>query len=349
MIVHICCSVDSWYFLTKLREKYPQELLTGFFYNPNIHPQNEYRTRLIDAKRSCDQLGISWIEGEYDLERWFAAASDLADEPEKGARCEVCFDLRLKRTAILAQELDEKQFTTTLLMSPKKDFIQLSKSANKIGNEYNLEFIFEDFRKGGGTQAQFALARQKDCYFQNYCGCCYALKKQRDQQGEFAHELSSPLDRIQDYTAARLAVYEQRYEMEFASKSAQIIKNKFLAYRLLSGSLTNENGETIDCEIAPYSVGKLNFIAELTPPSKSVMICAKKPLFVITKQFAGNNAREALELSAFDITPIFIVKTLPIGKVRIMLNAIVWEDVRENIVAKPKNLKANTDVSFHST
>ena len=92
MLVHICCSVDSHFFLEKLQADYPEEMLTGFFYDPNIHPYSEYRLRYLDVQRSCKKLGIDLIEGEYDYETWMDAVRGLEKEPEKGKRCEVCFD-----------------------------------------------------------------------------------------------------------------------------------------------------------------------------------------------------------------------------------------------------------------
>ncbi|MDR2638999.1 MAG: epoxyqueuosine reductase QueH, partial [Helicobacteraceae bacterium] len=194
MIVHICCSVDSWYFLTWIKEKYAGEAIAGFFYNPNICPRSEYLARLIDAKRCCDRLNIDFFEGEYDIDGFTFAAKGLEDEPEKGGRCAACFDLRLARTAKEAARLGEKRFTTTLLMSPKKDLAQLKTAAQTIADRYDLEFVFEDFRKNGGTQAAFALAREKEAYFQNYCGCAWGLIKQRAAQGKIAAELICPID-----------------------------------------------------------------------------------------------------------------------------------------------------------
>ena len=70
MLVHICCSVDSHFFLEKLQADFPDEKLTGFFYDPNIHPYSEYRLRYLDVQRSCKKLGIDLLEGEYDFETW---------------------------------------------------------------------------------------------------------------------------------------------------------------------------------------------------------------------------------------------------------------------------------------
>jgi len=95
MLVHICCSVDSHFFLEKLKEQFPKERLIGFFYDPNIHPYSEYRLRLLDVQRSCKKLGIELIEGEYDYQNWLKAVRGLEREKEKGERCRVCFDKRL--------------------------------------------------------------------------------------------------------------------------------------------------------------------------------------------------------------------------------------------------------------
>ena len=99
MLVHICCSVDSHFFLEKLLVDYPDEKLIGFFYDPNIHPYSEYRLRFLDVKHSCDKLGIELIEGEYDFETWLDVVSGLENELEKGKRCEVCFDRRFEVSA----------------------------------------------------------------------------------------------------------------------------------------------------------------------------------------------------------------------------------------------------------
>ncbi len=66
--MHICCAVDSHYFLEKIQEEFPDEKLVGYFYDPNIHPYSEYRLRYLDVEYSCKKLGITLIEGPYNLE-----------------------------------------------------------------------------------------------------------------------------------------------------------------------------------------------------------------------------------------------------------------------------------------
>ena len=99
ILVHICCSVDSHYFLQKLQKDYPKATLIGFFYDPNIHPYSEYYLRLLDVKRSSKLLNIELIEGEYDYNLWLEAVKGYEDEPEKGKRCSICFDRRFEVSA----------------------------------------------------------------------------------------------------------------------------------------------------------------------------------------------------------------------------------------------------------
>lgn len=193
MLVHICCSVDSHYFLKRVREQYPNEELVGFFYNPNIHPKEEYDLRLLDVKRSCKLLGVKLLVGEYDTKNWFNSIIGLEDEPEKGKRCNQCFDIRLIRSAIEAKKNNKKRFTTTLLSSPMKEQHILFYQGEKIGIDYGLEFIKIDTRSNGGTQEQIQLAKQDNLYRQNYCGCIFALAQQRNKQEKKSLEMMSDI------------------------------------------------------------------------------------------------------------------------------------------------------------
>ena len=254
ILCHICCSVDSHFFLRKLREKFPNHKIIGFFYNPNIHPYSEYHLRLLDVKRSCKMLGIELIEGEYDFESWFEVARALESEPEKGKRCEVCFDKRMIESAKKAYEIGAKYLTTTLLMSPKKDLRQLEISLNYAIKDYGLEFLALDFRKNGGTHEQFLLAKKDRLYKQDYCGCMFALKKQREQQKRFEDELCEPINGavLPNSLNSRILLYEKRLRAEESKKEYKIIKERFLNYRLLSGRILKEK-RVISSYILSYS------------------------------------------------------------------------------------------------
>lgn len=259
--MHICCSVDSHFFLQKLQLLYPKKELIGFFYDPNIHPYSEYKLRLLDVQRSCDKLGIKLIEGEYDYEGWLEAVRGLEDEPEKGKRCTVCFDNRLENTAKKAAELGIKEITTTLLTSPKKSIEQLKQNALHVEEKYSITVDTPDFRINGGTQEQFALAKKDMLYHQNYCGCLFALQKQRDSQDRLNDELMSPITAqvLPSSIEERIKLYEAVINCEKKDEKFKLKREKFLNYRLLGGLIKKGKKETISSHILFYSTLKRNY------------------------------------------------------------------------------------------
>jgi predicted adenine nucleotide alpha hydrolase (AANH) superfamily ATPase len=256
MLVHICCSIDSHYFLKKLREKLPNEPITGFFYNPNIHPYEEYMLRLFDVERSCKKYDIKLIKGEYDIENWIKAAKGFEYEKERGKRCEVCFEMRLEMTAKKAKELNEKSITTTLFMSPKKSFEQLERVSEKVACENGLKVLCFDFRKGGGTNEQFKLSREDRLYHQNYCGCMYALTDQRAAKNRVADELINPIGKetLQGSIAERTKLYEKVRRCEDSAKKFKIEKETFKNYRFLWGRVLES-----EITIHSYFIGEYEF------------------------------------------------------------------------------------------
>ncbi len=357
MLVHICCAVDSHYFLQKLKEKYPKENLIGFFYDPNIHPFSEYQLRLLDVKRSCNMLGIPLLEGEYDYEGWMDAVRGLENEPEKGARCDVCFDNRLENSAKQAAKIGEKRLTTTLLTSPKKSPQQLIDAGGLIEKKYGVKFVAPDFRKEGGTQEQFALAKRDKLYHQDYCGCLYALNKQRDQQKKLADELFSPIsgqiepESIQD----RIALYEKRIKLEEEGTDYKIVREKFLNYRLLRAYI-KQNGNVIPSYVLPFSTLKRKFtkfrivdkIEHIYFTNREEIICISLSYF---NQLIGKNyynikdiiknpplyeeeleARSKIIYNYLSLTPVIVLQNIDeTAAYQLYLDAHIYEDVREHL------------------
>ncbi|MGP1485206.1 MAG: epoxyqueuosine reductase QueH [Campylobacter sp.] len=235
MLVHICCSVDSHYFLQRLRKDFLNETIIGYFYDPNIHPYSEFLLRYEDVKRSCDKLGIELICGEYDYEFWLSGTSGLENEPEKGKRCSYCFDFRVENCVKKALEIGQKTITTTLLMSPKKDFSQLQNSLNKAVLGTNLSVVAVDYRVNGGTNEQFELAKKDKLYHQNYCGCIFGLSKQREAQKLPLSELMSDVSgrALMGGIEERLSLYKSVRECEESGKNFHLARKYFLNYRLL--------------------------------------------------------------------------------------------------------------------
>ena len=90
---------------------------TVFFYNPNIHPKREYEIRKGEDKKFCEKIGVKHIDSDYDTNKWFQRVKGLEWEPERGARCSVCFDMRFERTALYAHENGYKLFSSSLGIS----------------------------------------------------------------------------------------------------------------------------------------------------------------------------------------------------------------------------------------
>ena len=257
ILVHICCSVDSHYFLQRLREQYPDSKLMGYFYNPNIHPKAEYDLRLLDVERSCKMLGIELYEGEYDALHWLEDVRGLEEEPEKGERCVACFDSRLLRTASFAKQKGIGTFTTTLLSSPMKEREILFTQGEKIARLHNLEFIKIDVRSNGGTQAQAKLAKKDRLYRQTYCGCKFALTKQRDAQGKLSLELVENLGRqIQPASnEERLETFSRRNALEAERVPYILGKHPIMAWRNLRSTAKFE-GKSLDAYVLADSKSK---------------------------------------------------------------------------------------------
>lgn len=240
MLVHICCSVDSHYFLSELQKAYPQESFVGFFYNPNIHPKAEHDLRLSDVRRSCSMLKIPLIEGSYELENWLSSVKGQEDEPEKGARCNTCFDVRLKKSAEIAKLLGERTFTTTLLSSPMKEQETLYQQGDIIAQNNDLNFIKINVRKNGGVQKQNELAKRDNLYRQNYCGCQFALSKQRVKQDRLSLEMISELGgrALPGSIEERQKSFALRNTLESTGKSYILTQKKLRVWRLLQGKVS---------------------------------------------------------------------------------------------------------------
>ncbi|MEJ7554862.1 MAG: epoxyqueuosine reductase QueH [Aquificaceae bacterium] len=251
ILVHICCAPDAVYFLKRLREDYPESDIVGFFYDPNIHPYEEYKLRLLETKRICKELGIELYEGEYDLEGWLSAVKGYEDEPERGKRCAICFDYRLLRSLEVAKELGATHLTTTLLMSPKKEFLMLKESGQKVCQNSGIEFLALDYRKGGGTQEMFRLSKELELYHQDYCGCIYGLFKQK--KGPVQWDLVSFGGRRPGSKEELTFIKEIRLFVQGElNLSCREWEFGFLNWKVLQGKL-EVNGQTIPSFVRPYS------------------------------------------------------------------------------------------------
>jgi predicted adenine nucleotide alpha hydrolase (AANH) superfamily ATPase len=157
-----------------LQDEFEVEL---FFYNPNIHPAEEYRARLEEARKYAQKIGVEFHEYGYDSDAWFRATSGLQDEPEGGDRCEICLRMRLGKTAQFAATNGFDHFTTTMSISPHKDAAMINRLGALIADMYMSKFYTADFKKDGGFKKSAEMSREAGLYRQSYCGCVYSKKE----------------------------------------------------------------------------------------------------------------------------------------------------------------------------
>jgi len=149
---------------------------SGYFYNPNIHPQEEYELRLEETRKVAQALNFNLIEDAYDNDEWFKITEKFKDEPEKGKRCDVCYAMRLKKTAQKASELGSDVFTTVMSLSPWKKADVLNRMGKMFGHKYKINFLEANFKKKDGFRKSVELSKHHDLYRQDYCGCVYSKK-----------------------------------------------------------------------------------------------------------------------------------------------------------------------------
>ena len=146
MLLHICCAPCSTAVIERLRDEFD---ITGYFYDPNIHPEEEYIRRLEETKGLYNKLSIPLIEAQYDAEIWFELTDNLKHEPEGGKRCELCYDMRLEKAAGFAKENGFDIFTTVLSISPHKKAAVINSIGKRLSEKYCIKFYEADFKKKG--------------------------------------------------------------------------------------------------------------------------------------------------------------------------------------------------------
>ena len=175
LLLHSCCAPCAGEIMEAVAASDMET--TVFFYNPNIHPIEEYEIRKRENKRFCDQLGFEFVDVDYDKENWFKRIKGLEDEPERGDRCTKCFDMRFERSALYANENDFPLFATTLGISRWKDLDQVNDSGLRAAKPYkNLIFWDLNWRKKGGSSRMIEISKREEFYQQEYCGCVYSLR-----------------------------------------------------------------------------------------------------------------------------------------------------------------------------
>ncbi len=176
VVLHACCAPCSSAILECLVANDIRPVV--FYYNPNIFPQKEYEIRKAESKRQVSELGLDFVDGDYDHAAWLTAVRGLENEPERGLRCSACFRHRLKATALLAQQLGIGWITTTLASSRWKNKKQIDEAGLEATALVDgVKFWTQDWRKGGLTERRAQLLREGGFYNQRYCGCEFSFRE----------------------------------------------------------------------------------------------------------------------------------------------------------------------------
>jgi predicted adenine nucleotide alpha hydrolase (AANH) superfamily ATPase len=175
VLLHSCCAPCSGEVMEAMLASGVE--YTIFFYNPNIHPEREYLLRKEENIRFAEKHGVPFVDCDYDTDNWFARAKGMEWEPEKGARCTMCFDMRFDRTALYAHEHGFKVMTSSLGISRWKDMNQINASGKRAVAAYEgLSYWDYNWRKGGGADRMVEISKREEFYQQEYCGCVYSLR-----------------------------------------------------------------------------------------------------------------------------------------------------------------------------
>lgn len=171
LLLHVCCGTCGAWVPKKLSHDWEVVL---FFFNPNIHPVEEYERRLDSVRKMAEVLGFDLIEGEYEPRKWFEFVRGHASEPEGGLRCDLCFRFRLSETARYAREHGFEAFASTLTVGRRKPAARVNPVGLAVAEEFGIRFIDQDWKKGGGEDLSQLLAGEHEVYRQEYCGCVYS-------------------------------------------------------------------------------------------------------------------------------------------------------------------------------
>ncbi|MCX7944979.1 MAG: epoxyqueuosine reductase QueH [Deltaproteobacteria bacterium] len=175
ILLHICCAPCSTYSVIYLREMGFD--VVGFFYNPNIYPVDELFKRMREAESFFSKMNLDFIYDTSGVESWYKMTEKVKDRREGGIRCNICFAIRLDRTAREALNRNIEYFTTTLTISPKKSSKKIFKIGNIISKKYSVKFLEVDFKKRDGFRKSCIMSKEHNLYRQNYCGCEYSYKE----------------------------------------------------------------------------------------------------------------------------------------------------------------------------
>ena len=175
LLLHSCCAPCSGDIMLRLKESGVN--YTIYFYNPNIHPRQEYILRKDENLEFARKYDIPFIDDDYDTRNWFDEVKGQEWEPERGKRCSSCFDMRFYKTAEYASNNNFSLISSTLGISRWKDMNQINQSGLKAASQFNgIDYWTFNWRKNKGSENMIKISKKEKFYMQEYCGCVYSLR-----------------------------------------------------------------------------------------------------------------------------------------------------------------------------
>ncbi|MBN1784078.1 MAG: epoxyqueuosine reductase QueH [Alphaproteobacteria bacterium] len=173
MLLHICCSPCAVEAVDRMVSH--DIVVQLYFYNPNITNPDEYQKRLKEVQKLADFYKLPLFEDVYNPKDFLCSVKGFENEPEKGKRCDLCFQMRLKRLKNYAQDHKIAYTTSVLGVSRWKDFNQTVRAATESFLSANgTSYLPINWRKEDSEPKRLALIKERDIYEQNYCGCPFS-------------------------------------------------------------------------------------------------------------------------------------------------------------------------------
>ncbi len=190
-LLHTCCAPCSIYCVDSLRQEGIEPV--SYWFNPNIHPYTEYRSRKTTLEEYAKSIQLPLIiDNIYGLRSFVKAVIDDLDH-----RCFYCYRVRLEQTALYAAEHHFDCFSTTLLVSPYQKHEALIAAGETAAQKYGVPFLYRDFRVG--FQEGQAKAKELSLYMQKYCGCIFS-----EEERYRAKQLRKERERLQQQNTAQV-------------------------------------------------------------------------------------------------------------------------------------------------
>ncbi len=174
LLLHTCCAPCSTACIERLKDHFD---ITAYFYNPNMDTRDEYELRASELARFCEKIGVNYVLEDYNKTEFLNTVKGKELEPEGGARCFICYRLRLAKTKDYAEKNGYEYFATALTVSPLKNTAVLNQTGFDLADGGKVKYLPSDFKKKNGYLRSIELSNEYGLYRQNYCGCEFSKNK----------------------------------------------------------------------------------------------------------------------------------------------------------------------------